>query len=520
MRKALLIGVAVGLCILSGCGDVGMFTVSSGETTEQGKTSEVYVEDTNTYGNTIGNIYYEGLLLQSERDEIYIYNDYDGCLNKINTSKRKAEIIPVEALKSLSAFEGIIYGIHNDSLSGERIVSYNPKDNTSEIVREGSVLYLQAVNGNLYFTDEYKNYLRQYNLQTKEEIVLVEEPVYYPVVYKDRIYFQLDSDRESLYSIPAGGGEMNKLNDIRSHYPVIYKDKIYYCDEEDAMTIRRMNLDGSEDSVWLKDVYPEVLNIYGVTLFFVDLKNPSELSFVELDSDEIKVQTLDMTESIRTALEEYLGNDSKSLLVLQRLGSINVTDDYILFWCNELIDGKIYTDEYVYDRNTGEIYILEALKDKEKNVSEDACPSGDYTEGSVYGPNLTQRELEQVAGAVRTFLNSYDWEDMDDYTKVVTAHDYLCDNVKCAEGDSHSRADTAWGALVYHEAQSSGYARAMKALCDAMGVECYCVQADDTATDSGYQWNQVCVDGNWYIVDVADDDITGDKEILKNPKMK
>ncbi len=41
----------------------------------------------------------------------------------------------------------------------------------------------------------------------------------------------------------------------------------------------------------------------------------------------------------------------------------------------------------------------------------------------------------------------------------------------------------------------------MKALCDAIGVPCYYVHANKKALNPSHQWNQVKVDGKWYIVD-------------------
>ena len=136
-------------------------------------------------------------------------------------------------------------------------------------------------------------------------------------------------------------------------------------------------------------------------------------------------------------------------------------------------------------------------------------PPGNYTPGSVYGPKLTQRELDEVAVAVNNFLASYNTAAMDDYTKVMTAHDYLCAVVSYAPTWAANRANTAWGALIYGEAQCSGYARAMKALCDAMGVGCYYVHADEYASNPSHQWNIVCVNGGWYIIDVQCNDSSG-----------
>ncbi|MCM1538409.1 MAG: hypothetical protein NC254_08430 [bacterium] len=145
----------------------------------------------------------------------------------------------------------------------------------------------------------------------------------------------------------------------------------------------------------------------------------------------------------------------------------------------------------------------------EANTLEQIYAAGDYHVGSIYGPRLNQTELDQVAQAVLTFVESYDWTEMDDFTKVSCAHQYLCDICEYAPDWSKNRANTAWGALVYGEAQCSGYARAFKALCDAIGIGCYYVHADENASNPSHQWNEVCVDGVWYIVDVQCNDDAG-----------
>lgn len=145
----------------------------------------------------------------------------------------------------------------------------------------------------------------------------------------------------------------------------------------------------------------------------------------------------------------------------------------------------------------------------EAHTLEQIYATGDYNVGSVYGPRLNKAELDQVAAAVLTFVESYDWTGLDDYTKVSYAHQYLCNICDYAPDWSKNRANSAWGALVYGEAQCSGYARAFKALCDAIGIGCYYVHADDKASNPDHQWNEVCVDGVWYIIDVQCNDSSG-----------
>ncbi len=128
--------------------------------------------------------------------------------------------------------------------------------------------------------------------------------------------------------------------------------------------------------------------------------------------------------------------------------------------------------------------------------------SGEYYSGSIYGPALSNSELNEVADAVAAFLNEYIVDGMTDQQRVRAACDYLMNTCSYAASWARNGANTAWGALVYHEAQCSGYARAFKALCDAMGIGCYYVHADENSINPSHQWNVVCVDGNWYIIDV------------------
>ncbi len=140
------------------------------------------------------------------------------------------------------------------------------------------------------------------------------------------------------------------------------------------------------------------------------------------------------------------------------------------------------------------IYTVEYVKNK--NLSS-------YTAGtdSVYGPRLSQRELDEVAEAVTDFMNEMARQKLDVVEKVLVAHNYLARNCSYAASWAKNGANTAWGALIYGEAQCSGYARAMKALCDAMDVNCYYVHSDK----NDHQWNMVEINGTWYVVDVQAD---------------
>lgn len=102
---------------------------------------------------------------------------------------------------------------------------------------------------------------------------------------------------------------------------------------------------------------------------------------------------------------------------------------------------------------------------------------------------------------------------MSDYQKVEIAHDYLVGLCEYADSNRKNGANNAWGALIYREAQCSGYSRAFKALCDEMGVKCYYVHATKNAINPYHQWNIVKVEKKYYHLDVQCNDSSGFRAI-------
>lgn len=126
-----------------------------------------------------------------------------------------------------------------------------------------------------------------------------------------------------------------------------------------------------------------------------------------------------------------------------------------------------------------------------------------YTAGrrSVYGTSLNQGELDAVAQKVWEIVTNHITTGMSDIDKVSVLYGYLQKNCSYAATWSQNRANTAWGSLVYGEAQCSGYARGFKALCDAADIPCYYVHANEAASNPSHQWNIVQVEGKWYHID-------------------
>ena len=105
---------------------------------------------------------------------------------------------------------------------------------------------------------------------------------------------------------------------------------------------------------------------------------------------------------------------------------------------------------------------------------------------------------------------------MDQYQKVKAIHDYICKQVTYVN-DGSKLVHTAAPAFIGDKGYvCEGYAKSMKILCDAMGIDCVCVcgLAKSTSAGSGaaHMWNYIQMeDSRWYMVDATWDD-SGNKD--------
>ncbi|NLK86406.1 MAG: hypothetical protein GX279_02815 [Clostridiaceae bacterium] len=103
--------------------------------------------------------------------------------------------------------------------------------------------------------------------------------------------------------------------------------------------------------------------------------------------------------------------------------------------------------------------------------------------------------------------------DMPEFDKEKILHDNIVNNTKYYKGTQPNvmpaeDAYEEYGSLLFGYAVCKGYAETMKLLCDLSGIECMIVTGE-TVTDGkavGHAWNIVKIDGEYYHVDVTNDD--------------
>ncbi|RKJ76152.1 hypothetical protein D7X33_15350 [Butyricicoccus sp. 1XD8-22] len=128
--------------------------------------------------------------------------------------------------------------------------------------------------------------------------------------------------------------------------------------------------------------------------------------------------------------------------------------------------------------------------------------------GAKYG-GMTSKEAAEAQAIADQFVKNYIRPTMSEVEKVCVAAEYIMTNCNYDNG-SGTRAYTAWGALVEHQAWCTGFTHAFNLLCDAMDIGCVAVSANSAALNPSHMWNEVRIDDYWYVLDVQTMDLLHD----------
>ncbi|MGN0396147.1 MAG: transglutaminase domain-containing protein [Coprococcus sp.] len=116
------------------------------------------------------------------------------------------------------------------------------------------------------------------------------------------------------------------------------------------------------------------------------------------------------------------------------------------------------------------------------------------------------------------YINSVD-ANLSDYMKVYLIHNAIINDVYYRNDISKMDDENVWAFTAdgifnskYKSAVSYGYAKAFKAIMDRMGIPCIYVEGNEkeiektSDKETTTAWNQVYLNGEWYLIDLALDD--------------
>lgn len=120
-------------------------------------------------------------------------------------------------------------------------------------------------------------------------------------------------------------------------------------------------------------------------------------------------------------------------------------------------------------------------------------------------PVYTDSQKEEINKVLETVERTYIKETMTVEEKIKAIHDYIINTTQYDKARSDNKvkqyhSDTAYGALVEHQAICGGYADAMKLFLDRFGIENYKIASEN------HIWNLVKIDNQWLHLDLTWDD--------------
>lgn len=130
-----------------------------------------------------------------------------------------------------------------------------------------------------------------------------------------------------------------------------------------------------------------------------------------------------------------------------------------------------------------------------------------YLNDNFYSTQDAELAIRKVEKIKNNFISEF--QDCNDYEKVLNVHNALADALEYESTLSKPHIHNIYGALVNNSVVCEGYAKALKYILDALNIETILVSGQATNSSGeteSHMWNYVRLNGEWYGVDVTWDD--------------
>lgn len=133
----------------------------------------------------------------------------------------------------------------------------------------------------------------------------------------------------------------------------------------------------------------------------------------------------------------------------------------------------------------------------------------------------SEKRINEITEKVEEILNNLNVNDLEDYDKIKTVHDYIINNVKYdvdrnEVNDSKYESYNAYGPLFQGYATCNGYTDLMAIFLTKMGFDNYKIATtkdEISYSNTGHIWNAVKVNDEWLHLDLTwDDPVSDDKK--------
>ena len=176
---------------------------------------------------------------------------------------------------------------------------------------------------------------------------------------------------------------------------------------------------------------------------------------------------------------------------------------------------KISSDELILTHLNNYVHPFNSFTNVKTSINE----NGEINLTISYLYN--EEEIHSIEEKVDEIINKIITNDMDDYDKIKTVHDYIVNNTKYdvernENDDSNYNSYTAYGPLFDGYATCNGYTDLMAIFLYKLGFDNYKIATtpgEISYSSTGHIWNAVYFEGKWLHIDLTwDDPVSSDNK--------
>lgn len=227
--------------------------------------------------------------------------------------------------------------------------------------------------------------------------------------------------------------------------------------------------------------------------FLVDLIYPKKI--VLQDINKYKV---DYSFKVVNDTENFIINDRQDFLNVFYTVLNNGWKNFTFYCDNSYKDCQSDIDNYI----NGDKSIISSINNLVSPFNEyDSVSVTVDLKGKIdidFVNNYSEEEIEIINEKLDQIINENITDNMTDYDKIKTLHDYIINNSKYdTKNDIYKHAT---GILLYGHGNCSAYTDTMALLLNRLKIPNYRIASDE------HTWNLVYVDGSWKHIDLTWDD--------------
>lgn len=143
--------------------------------------------------------------------------------------------------------------------------------------------------------------------------------------------------------------------------------------------------------------------------------------------------------------------------------------------------------------------------------SEKTGDKAEYVDKVMFSYCMTEEQYAENIKELEIFFKKLtsDLKGMSEYDKEKYVYDYIFKN--CSFDETDNLSGSAYGTLIAGIGRCEGYSKGFLWCMRKLGIECLCVSGlrywESESFFSEHSWNIVKIDGNWYNVDIAVDNV-------------